>query len=391
VPDPPAGALAALLEGTCRGEGWHVADALSRLAAEVARPAVEPLVALIRKGDPACRTWGVIALARIDMLRGSHGLDTLRAALAAEDWDVRNAAAWSLLTLGAAALPALPDLERAAATDPDLAYVAQQLGYQTVALHGVGFADLRLAMSAVVDGAGGRAAAVVLPDGRLSWVAAGDRFLDGEILRVEADALVAGVQRVRGDFSLEAYEGRLELFPDGTPAVATVDPAFVGAPIDARFDGDLYEAVLAIAHVSGLQVIVTDPEPAPVRLAVRDAPWDAVLTDAVAAAGRSFELVGRFLHVGRGGQPALALPQGTWTGQPVNVTLRLVEVADLLRTLGRLGEVEIEATDPPRHRRLTVLASEVPWDEVLTQVAAAQGWSLRREGARVRLLAGPRP
>ena len=58
-----------------------------------------------------------------------------------------------------------------------------------------GLSVAEVALRGVVTSARGRVAFLVAPDGRSAFVAAGERLCDGEVLRIEADAVVLGQRR----------------------------------------------------------------------------------------------------------------------------------------------------------------------------------------------------
>ena len=251
VPDAPAAALPALLEGVCKGDTHDsvaVANAVEKLAPEAARRAVKPLIAELRRSDPNCRAWAAVALGRIDALRAVPALGLLRQALAAEDGPLRREAAWTLGVMGPAGRDALPDLERAAAAQEDLRYPLDRARSGTLNAHRM--EDLKLVALGRRDGV---AVAYVVNEGGTLWeIQQGQRLLDGEVTGLDGEALGFRGQRFDESFQAVPFQARVRLFERAGPAPMTWDAQqFTGGPLSIDLDADVNAFAMLIGQFSG--------------------------------------------------------------------------------------------------------------------------------------------
>jgi TPR repeat protein len=389
VPDPPAAALPTLLEGVCQGNGFdarQVARALEEAPPVRAAEAVGPLVASLRGADARCRAWTAVALSRVDPRRAIPLLGALRSALASEDELLRSAAAETLVAIGAPARAALPDLEAAVRTDPELGAAVAAVRRGPVSLDKFRLQDLRLVAAGQ---RAGEAVAYLLDEGGLVWeVKAGQRLLDGAIERIDVEG---GSLSFRGeafgdDQVPRPFQAGLKLFEHGDPPARPFDrQAYTGDPLSIDFEADVASLAMLATQFSGLNTIVEAGTRGRVRVAARSAPWDGVLARGLEDGGFGYRVDRTYVRIGRRERMATLRPLSPAPpkGQPVTLSFRDVAMRDLARIFAEISGLQVELHPPEPHDPVTVFAHDVPWDEAFDLVVASRGWTHRVEGGAI--------
>ena len=394
APDPAAAARAeaTFLAGMCSPDPVVATEALAKLD-DVPKPSPrteDAIVAALRGTDQDCRMQAAFALGRIRPARAVPALPLLRKALVSGDSLWQFQAAITLERMGRVGRAARADLEVAARSeDADVRQLATsvlQRQNSVAPLDGRLFEGLRLMALGTREKA--PVGYLLDEDGFVFEVRGGEATMDGRIARITADALEFEGQRTREDFSLAPNAVRLRLFETEKPAPVPVKAAkHTGAPLSIDFAGDLASFASFLASFAPLNVVVEEGGgDAPIRVAAREVPWDAVVEHALASAGLDLRAEGLFVRVGR--KEALALhprlPERTYAGEPVSLQFREAEMETMGFIFGDVSGLEIELPPGP-HAKVTIHCAEVPWDQALEAIAASRGWVTKREGERLRL------
>jgi TPR repeat protein len=238
--------------------------------------------------------------------------------------------------------------------------------------------ELRLVALARRDG--GSSVGYLLNGRGSVWpVKPGDRVLDGAIESVGADSVSAKMDASRAKGTRRIFEG--EKPPPWTP-----DPKFDGAPIDVDFAGDIKSFAALLADVSGLNVILQAGLSGTVKVAGRQAPWDAVAARAVAAAGFGYRVGHSVVFIARAdGLPKLRLPEARpGSGHPISLAIRSGDMEDIGRLFADITGVTVVTPDA-ECKDVAIFVRDMPWDEALGWITASCGWTYRADAERIRI------
>ncbi len=154
-------------------------------------------------------------------------------------------------------------------------------------------------------------------------------------------------------------------------------------------EADLKEVLRTFADVSGLTFVV-HPDAVPlgaldpaVSLEVVDTPWDQVLEEILSSRGLSRTLEGKVLWI----HPVGTILAGDrdFTGDPISLTLRDADLADVLDTFADLTQLTILA-EPGIEGTATVDVDDLPWDQVLDMILRVNGLEWSRDESTIKVL-----
>lgn len=385
LPEPPPAALTALIDGVCKGDDRDAGLAAGALdgRSDLLGAAEKDLDAYLQSPDAACRGRAAVALVVTKPDRARELIEPLRHALSSDNGYLRLVAAQTLAGLGRAAREALPDLEKAASADPGLQNALARMKAPPTRFDECRGDDLRLV--AVVPAQDGHRG-FVLCEGRQLWqVAPGTRFLDGRVEGVGPEAM---------ELAMDAPASparRLDLFEGGEPETWTPDPRFTGAPLNIAFEGDVSALVRLLGTAFGRNVILEAGTEGRVRVAARDAPWDAAVHRALNTAGLDYRLDRGLLRVAKSDRMGAlrALSPREPTEAPISLDFSHGDIRDVARLFQDILGVDI-TLPAEASERLTIFVMDRPADEVFDWIVASRGWTSRQEGTRI-VVEAPRP
>jgi HEAT repeat protein len=384
-PDP----LTTFTDAVCQDSGSgipEVVGALERRMTAAARVETS-LVTMIQGDDNRCRLRAAVVLASLDPNRARPAFPLVRQALDSTDETLRNWGVRAIGGMGAAARDAVPDLERLASSAPNLrkqvdaalsAIQSGSLRYQVCD-------DLRLIG---VAGWPQQPVAYLAPKlGAAQWLfeaRPGQGCLDGVIDRIESDAILFKGERVSPDVSTQPVTTRLALFAHGAPDEGPFAGSYTGARMSVDFEGDVATFVALTASVSGLGLALEEGTRGLVRVAARDAPWDAIVERGLDSSGFVWRLDDTVLRVARGAAAdrILMVGKGPWSGPPISFSMIAARMDELMTLFEDISGLRIEYPPGP-HEPVVVFMAETAWDKIFALVLASRHWTQRREGDRI--------
>jgi hypothetical protein len=331
-----------------------------------------------------CRAWATVILGRIHPNRAVSAIGLLRESLKNEDAVLRSAAATTLVRIGHPARDAIGDLETAARVDSNLRDAAIDLRYANTSPDARRFEGLRLVGVAKRDDV--NIAYLLSEKGNVWEVGQGQRFLDGEIARVESEAVEFHGERVADDFSIAPCEMRVTLFGDCGPESPAGEPTDDAQRASVNFDGDLAGFAMLVAQAYRLNVIVEAGASGPVHVSLRDAAWKDVVERGLSAGGFDYVIdhgCFRFCRRDQVGTLRRLLSE-KWSGHKVSCHFRDGDMDDVARLFADISGLTVELPPGP-HDPVTIAFNEVPWDQTFEAIVASRGLTCVIDESRIRV------
>jgi len=72
-----------------------------------------------------------------------------------------------------------------------------------------------------------------------------------------------------------------------------------------------------------------------------------------------------------------------FTAEPISLNLKDADLKDVLRTFGQITGLEVVMSDAVEGKKVTLDVQDMPWDEVLSKIAAEDGLTIRVEGKKI--------
>jgi Sel1 repeat len=223
-------------------------------------------------------------------------------------------------------------------------------------------------------------------DGHLWEVRQGQRFLDGEIERVDAEALEFRGKGVSDESSLMPYQARVNLFSDSEPAALEAASPSDAQTASIHFDGDLPAFALLVADAYQLNVIVEDGASGPVHVSIRRAPREETVRRASASGALGYVFDGGHLRLCRQDQVQTLRRRSAkqWSERKISFRFRGGAMDDIARLFEDISGLGIDLPPGP-HEPITMVWHEVPWDEAFDVLMASRGWTYVVKGGRIRV------
>jgi hypothetical protein len=227
-------------------------------------------------------------------------------------------------------------------------------------------------------------------DGRVWEVQQGQRFLDGEIKRVDAEALEFRGGGISEESSPTPYQVRVNLFSGAESATLEAAPPGDAQTASVNFAGDLPAFALLVANAYQLNMIVEDGAGGPAHASVRSAPWKETVRRASATGALGYVSDGGYLRLCRPDQVQTLRRRSAkeWSGQKISFNFRDGAMDDIVRIFEDVSGLGIDLPSGP-HASVTMVLSEVPWDEAFDVLMASRGWTYVVRGGRIRIEARP--
>jgi hypothetical protein len=314
--------------------------------------------------------------------RARPALEHIRDALRSGPRLIRAPAGAAIAAMGAAALPARPDLEEAARQQPELGRYLEAEG--PTRLQDAQAEDLRLVAIVSGESEDGAPRAFVLHSQGLLWEAqAGDRLANGEVLEVEEEALAFSAERTDDAFSRVAYRGRLALFERSRPEPVP-DGAWTGFRVSVDFEGDVHSFAMLLGMGFGPNLAVEEGTEGPVRIAARQQPWDGIVITGLERGGFEYLIDRNYIRITRKGRlEAVRRLSGEASGHLVNLSFRRGDLQDIAQLFAEVAGRSIDLPSLAERRLVTVHSIGAPWDETFELIVATLGGRVTTEPDRI--------
>jgi len=141
-------------------------------------------------------------------------------------------------------------------------------------------------------------------------------------------------------------------------------------------DGDFQDIFRLFADITGFNVVVNPGTAGLVSVRFDHVAWDQALCELLAPSGYVARQVGNVICIGR---PEQLSKRASFTGRPIDVDFRNVDLVDVLSQVAAEGGARVEVA-PGIGGRVTLVLHEVPWDQAFDVIANVNGLTWSREG-----------
>jgi hypothetical protein len=275
------------------------------------------------------------------------------------------------------ARPLLPDLERLAQTgSSELREAAEEAMRRIRSSAPLASLELReVKLVAVAHRSGGPFAYLLdLFSGAVHEVAVGARLRDAEVERIDDEA----VEFARGS---GAATDRVRLALSIAPAASGVPARSAGERVSIDFEGEAMSFAQLVGKAYRVKVVAPSAPPLTVRVRARGDVCPAVVERALRGTMLGHRLDRDWLLIAPRDRLARLrrLSARAASGHPISFDFRDGDYRDISRVYAEVSGAEVQVHPAGVREAVTVVFTEVAWDETFDAIAAALGRDVRFE------------